>query len=65
MNPPSMAAAEMAQALNDWYHSLRPRSVDLVGDYAGRELFVLEGDSLLRHCFSDERIDIAGESLSL
>ena len=31
--------------------------IDLVGDYAGKELFLVEGDSLLRECFEDERID--------
>ena len=28
-----------------------------MGDYAGQELFLLEGDSLLLHCFSDPRLD--------
>jgi hypothetical protein len=35
--------------------------IDLVGDYAGRELFLVEGDSLLRECFEDERIDFHGK----
>ncbi|OJJ96008.1 hypothetical protein ASPACDRAFT_1883217 [Aspergillus aculeatus ATCC 16872] len=34
-----------------------PRTIDLIGDYAGDELFILEGDSLLRHCFSDDLLD--------
>ncbi|PYI36136.1 P-loop containing nucleoside triphosphate hydrolase protein [Aspergillus indologenus CBS 114.80] len=34
-----------------------PRTIDLIGDYAGAELFILEGDSLLRHCFSDDLLD--------
>jgi len=44
-------------AINTWYGACNPRFIDLVGDYAGRELFLLEGDSLLRECFSDDRID--------
>jgi hypothetical protein len=44
-------------SINTWYSACRPMFIDLVGDYAGRELFLLEGDSLLRECFSDERID--------
>ena len=36
--------------------------IDLVGDYAGKELFLIEGDSLLRQSFEDERIDFDGES---
>lgn len=43
-----------------WYDSTRPMWIDLVGDYAGRELFLVEGDSLLRECFEDERIDFHG-----
>ncbi|KAI9764046.1 MAG: hypothetical protein M1840_008922 [Geoglossum simile] len=31
--------------------------LDLVGDYAGNERFLIEGDSLLRHCFEDSKID--------
>jgi len=42
----------------DWYSRLYSRRVDIVGDYAGNELFLIEGDSLLLHCFSDEHIDI-------
>jgi hypothetical protein len=44
-----------------WYLSLRSRVLDLVGDYAGNERFVVEGDSLLRHCFEDPRIDFQGK----
>jgi len=33
--------------------------VDLIGDYAGDELFVIEGDSLLLHSFSDEKLDFS------
>jgi hypothetical protein len=43
-----------------WYDNGRPMWIDLVGDYAGRELFLVEGDSLLRECFEDERIDFHG-----
>jgi hypothetical protein len=48
-------------ALLDWYDALHNRTLDLVGDYAGSEAFLLEGDSLLLHCFSDSRIDIEGK----
>ncbi|TVY82683.1 putative helicase [Lachnellula suecica] len=40
-----------------WYDSSRPLFIDLVGDYAGKELFLLEGDSLLREAFEDDRLD--------
>ena len=39
------------------YASLLSRRVDLVGDYAGSELFFVEGDSLLLRCFSDAKLD--------
>jgi ATP-dependent RNA helicase DDX60 len=45
------------EVINAWYATCRPLFIDLVGDYAGRELFLLEGDSMLRECFSDDRID--------
>lgn len=44
-------------ALLEWYGRLSVRRVDLVGDYAGQELFLLEGDSLLLRCFSDPDLD--------
>lgn len=46
-----------------WYDARRPRFIDLVGDYAGKELFLVEGDSLLRHCFEDDRLDFNGKSI--
>ena len=46
-----------------WYDTTRPMFIDLVGDYAGKELFLVEGDSLLRVCFEDERIDLEGNLL--
>lgn len=39
------------------YNGLYARTVDLVGDYAGDELFLVDGDSLLLHVFSDEKLD--------
>ncbi|KAH8807909.1 hypothetical protein F5884DRAFT_821438 [Xylogone sp. PMI_703] len=45
------------ESIIQWYDSRRPIWIDLVGDYAGKELFLIEGDSLLRHCFEDKRLD--------
>lgn len=47
---------EDAEVLNT-YKNLLFRRVDLVGDYAGNELFIIEGDSLLLKCFSDSKLD--------
>lgn len=48
------------EVLSTWYSTLRPRHVDLVGDYAGAEFFLVEGDSLLRWAFSGDQIDFDG-----
>ena len=42
------------------YGQKSARRVDLVGDYAGKELFLLEGDSLLLKCFGGPQLDFDG-----
>jgi hypothetical protein len=54
-------APQGSNAVLSWYDKTRPMFIDLVGDYAGKELFLVEGDSLLRVCFEDERIDFQGK----
>ncbi|KAJ5561041.1 hypothetical protein N7535_009238 [Penicillium sp. DV-2018c] len=41
----------------DWYNTLEDRIVDLVGDFAGDELFLIDGDSLLLECFSNKHLN--------
>lgn len=53
---------QLPNSILSWYDETRPMWIDLVGDYAGKELFLLEGDSLLRECFADERIDFQGNA---
>jgi len=55
----------MQDKILEWYLELQNRTLDLVGDYAGNELFLLEGDSLLLECFGDPRIDVEGKSNDL
>lgn len=50
-------SAEEYTELLDWYGKLSTRRVDLVGDYAGQELFIVEGDGLLLRCFDDPDLD--------
>jgi hypothetical protein len=57
----SKDAPRGSSATLNWYDNTRPMFIDLVGDYAGKELFLVEGDSLLRMCFDDERIDFQGK----
>ncbi|KID83228.1 DEAD-like helicase [Metarhizium guizhouense ARSEF 977] len=40
-----------------WYKSLSPLRVDIVGDFAGKELFAIHGDSLMFHCVTKARVD--------
>ena len=53
-----------AKAVLKWYNGLNPRYVDLVSDYAGREVFLVEGDAMLLDCFADGLIDFQGKFLS-
>lgn len=43
--------------MSSWYQSLRPLQVDVVGDFAGKELFVIHGDSMLLHCITKGKVD--------
>ncbi|PNS19178.1 hypothetical protein CAC42_1914 [Sphaceloma murrayae] len=43
--------------LSEWYQHLSGRTVDLIGDYAGNELFLVEGDSLILNCLDNTDID--------
>jgi hypothetical protein len=53
--------ATEATSVLSWYETqVRARRVDIVGDYAGKELFLIEGDSVLLHSFSDPKLDFEG-----
>lgn len=43
--------------LNHWRQSLNPITVDIVGDFAGKELFSIHGEALIAHCISSARVD--------
>ena len=51
-----------SKELHEWYHKLRPLTVDIVGDFAGRELFAIHGESLIRYCLTEARVDFDGKS---
>lgn len=48
-------SSALANFDTSWYiqASRRARRMDLIGDYAGREMFVIDGDSLLRQVLDD------------
>ncbi|KAM0200221.1 hypothetical protein ACHAPI_002645 [Fusarium lateritium] len=45
---------------HEWYMEQRPLTVDIVGDFAGRELFVIHGESLMRYCLAEAKVDFDG-----
>lgn len=49
----------VAKRTLSWYSAMHPTRLDIVGDYAGSSRFLIHGDSLLRHCFSDPRLDFS------
>ncbi|KAL7973207.1 hypothetical protein HDV63DRAFT_260250 [Trichoderma sp. SZMC 28014] len=59
LHPPQSVPEPFSKAgmVFDWYRNLPSRRIDLFGDYAGNELFLIEFDSLLLHCFSEPNID--------
>lgn len=48
--------------LNSWYTHLSSSKVDLIGDIAGKEPFLIHGESLIRHCLEESPANILGES---
>ncbi|KAH0428180.1 DEAD/DEAH box helicase [Colletotrichum camelliae] len=44
-------------ALKSWKSSLSPLRVDIVGDFAGKELFAIHGESLVAHCVAQAKVD--------
>lgn len=53
----TMDGVDDETAILENYRKLMSRRVDLVGDYAGNELFLIDGDSLLLRCFADPKLD--------
>ncbi len=46
-----------------WYRAASQRQQDVLGDFAGRELCAILGESLLLKCLADARVDFQGRSL--
>ncbi|KAK6823653.1 DEAD/DEAH box helicase [Apiospora arundinis] len=40
-----------------WFDSLSPLTVDIVGDFVGKELFAINGEALLVHCILEKQVD--------
>ncbi|KZM19932.1 RNA helicase [Ascochyta rabiei] len=56
-NSAVLSRMDTTDQILQWYSKLFSRRVDLVGDFAGSERFLIHGESLLLHCFSDAQID--------
>ena len=46
--------------LSKWYREISSRYMDLVGDYAGQEFFVVDGEAVLQTIFNDDTLDLGG-----
>ena len=44
---------------SEWFSKQYPHFMDLIGDYAGKELFVIDGDSLVQRVLSDPLLALA------
>ncbi|TIC97855.1 putative helicase [Colletotrichum higginsianum] len=51
---------ETIAALREWKKSLNPLRVDIVGDFAGKGLFAIHGESLVAHCIARDNVDYLG-----
>ncbi|KAI0114216.1 P-loop containing nucleoside triphosphate hydrolase protein [Hypoxylon sp. NC0597] len=45
------------EQLKAWRTSLSPLTVDIVGDFAGKELFAIHGEALIAHCIPAAQVD--------
>ncbi|KAH8927575.1 P-loop containing nucleoside triphosphate hydrolase protein, partial [Atractiella rhizophila] len=42
----------------NWFRFLNPRYLDLVGDYCGQELFLIDGDALIQQVLNDPLLNL-------
>jgi len=40
-----------------WHKFISPLKVDIVGDFAGKELFAIVGEAMLAHCVREAEVD--------
>ncbi|KAI0490371.1 hypothetical protein F4859DRAFT_520193 [Xylaria cf. heliscus] len=48
---------ETCVKLAGWYSTIYPRRIDIVGDFGGKQLFLIDGDSLLHHSVTTSAVD--------
>ncbi|GKU07020.1 dead deah box helicase [Fusarium langsethiae] len=59
-----MRPDDTIKTLRDWYQGQTPLTVNIVGDFAGHELFAIHGESLIRYCLTEAKVDL-GECFQL
>jgi hypothetical protein len=52
---------ETHMQLSRWYEAIYPRRIDIVGDFGGKQLFLIDGDSLLLYSITTSKVDFEGE----
>ncbi len=55
-----MAPLDDEAPLLAWYQALTPLSVDIIGDFAGKETFAIHGEALLAYCISEAKVNCQG-----
>lgn len=54
-----MSLSSALKELNvNWFTRLRPRWVDIIGAYAGKETFLVDGDALIQYVLDDHLLGI-------
>lgn len=58
-----MAPMDDEAPLLAWYQALTPLPVDIIGDFAGKELFAIHGEALLAYCISEAKVHYQGTNV--
>ena len=60
MFPPNLCDSSLRafELLDECYSGMYFRYVDLVGDFAGQEFFLVDGESLLQTVFNEPTLDL-------
>ncbi|TGJ82191.1 hypothetical protein E0Z10_g6577 [Xylaria hypoxylon] len=48
---------ETCVKLAEWYAAIHPRRIDIIGDFGGKQLFLIDGDSLLHYSVTTSAVD--------
>jgi ATP-dependent RNA helicase DDX60 len=58
----SLTLSDGLKELNvNWFTEIKPRWVDIIGSYAGKEHFLVDGDALLQYVLDDRLLGLGKE----